>query len=159
MITFSNSLTVLRAFWWKMLIDYLNRWQINKCVCLKEMPRQRSRGANYCSSSCPGRYTVETNFKFKNDCGGLHTYNLFKSGTIFMIIYCLSVTNPESRNFRTKQLFFLLFNQNWSHVLLSHFHTGGIPNYALTQRDEHLTLPLFCFFVFLKYVLSTPVHD
>lgn len=112
LITFSNSSTVLRALSFKMLIDYLNRWQINKCVCLKEIPRQMSRGANYCSQSCSGRYTAETNIKFKNDCGGLKTYmyNLFKSGTSFMIIYCLSVTNYEYRNSKTKQVYFSWFN-------------------------------------------------
>lgn len=68
----------------KKLIDYLNYWQLNKCVCLEQIPGQGSRGANECSSSCSGKYPNETSIKFQKDFGGNQTYNLFKSGTFFV---------------------------------------------------------------------------
>uniref|UniRef100_A0A8W8LWS0 WSC domain-containing protein n=1 Tax=Magallana gigas TaxID=29159 RepID=A0A8W8LWS0_MAGGI len=55
--------------------------QVNRCVCLEQIPGHGSRGANVCSLSCPGNYSAETNIKFIYDCGGHQTYNLFKSGT------------------------------------------------------------------------------
>lgn len=66
----------------KKLIDYFHCWQLNKCVCLEQIPGQGSKEANDCSSSCSRKYPYETSITFTKDCGGNQTYNLFKSGTV-----------------------------------------------------------------------------
>lgn len=66
----------------KVAFIFLNSWQLKKCVCLEQIPKQRSRGANDCSLSC----SIKANLRFKNDCGGNNTYSLFKSGTFFDIL-------------------------------------------------------------------------
>lgn len=75
----------------KVTFNFLNSWQLKKCVCLKQIPNQRSRGANDCSWSC----SIKTNLKFQNDCGGDKTYSLFKSGTFFMIYSCIFLTKGD----------------------------------------------------------------
>ncbi|XP_052679969.1 uncharacterized protein LOC128160652 isoform X3 [Crassostrea angulata] len=71
--------------------------QLKKCVCLEQIPKQRSRGANDCSLSC----SIKANLKFKNDCGGNNTYSLFKSGSeketsAFTQKKCLSIQCPDN---------------------------------------------------------------
>lgn len=72
----------------KSLVDFLNSWQLKKCVCLEKIPELRSREANDCSLSC----SIKANLTFQNECGGNKTYSLFKSGTFFMIYYCMFLT-------------------------------------------------------------------
>lgn len=75
----------------KVAFIFLNSWQLNKCVCLEQIPKQRSRGAHDCSLSC----SIKANLTFQNDCGGDKTYSLFKSDTFFMIYFCMFLTEGD----------------------------------------------------------------
>nr|XP_034315823.1 uncharacterized protein LOC117685508 [Crassostrea gigas]XP_034315824.1 uncharacterized protein LOC117685508 [Crassostrea gigas] len=71
--------------------------QLKQCVCLEQIPKQRSRGANDCSLSC----SIKANLTFQNDCGGNKTYSLFKSGlekemSAFTKKECLSIQCPDT---------------------------------------------------------------
>lgn len=105
----------------KVTFNFLNSWQLTKCVCLEQIPNQRSRGANDCSLSC----SIKANLTFQNDCGGDKTYSLFKSGTFFMIYFCMFLTKGF-------EIWFKVLNS------LNAIHSSSVLlRYVLPHRDSN----------------------
>lgn len=56
--------------------------QSTKCHCLKDVPLQKNVPCDQCRFKCENKYSNETSIKFSQVCGGVNTYNVFKSGMI-----------------------------------------------------------------------------